>query len=106
MPKGFSQHQCKTVECQCYECSACKKRLVERSKFKKHQNTSDCRHVLSVEQKASDLNRENRRPVQPEGGGGSDGTAGAPGAGPGDVLQQPPVHPPSKLNWMFESLNG
>ena len=34
--------------------------------------------------------------VQPEGGGSSDGTAGAPGAGPEDVLQQPPVHSTNK----------
>ena len=76
----------------CYECSACHRRLLEKHKFQKHQNTSDCRHVLSVEQKESDVNRVNRQLVQLGFGGGSDGGAST---GPDQDVQQPPADPPS-----------
>ena len=94
MPKGFAKHECKTPDCMCYECSACHRRLVEKHKFQKHPNTSDCRHVLSVEQKESDMNRVNKQPVQLSFGGASDSVASER---PAQDVQQPPADPPSKF---------
>ena len=51
----FKAHQCESDNCPCFECSACNKRLVLRCKIKHHQNTSDCRLLLTPEQKARDL---------------------------------------------------
>ena len=94
MPKGFAKHECIKPDCIGYECSASNRRPLKKHKFKKHQNIIDCRHVLSVEQKESDMNRVNRQPVQLGVGGGSDGGASA---GPAQDVQQPPADPPSKF---------
>ena len=56
----YSPHSCRGDSCPCYQCSICKKRLLQRFKLIKHQNWSDCRNGLTQQLKASDLRRENR----------------------------------------------
>ena len=66
---------------------------MDKSKFKKHQNTSECRHVLTVEQKESDSNRENwSAQLHPAVGGAGDGGVGVEQ----QSVHQPPVDPPSE----------
>ena len=60
MPKGRF-HRCDGPGCPCYECSGCKRRQVQRSKFISHQTFGLCARTLSREQKDRDLARQNVR---------------------------------------------
>ena len=54
-------HKCSGPGCPCYECSGCKRRQVQRSKFLTHQMYGHCARSLSREQKDRDLARQDVR---------------------------------------------
>ena len=48
-------HICASPACPCYECSNCKRKMTQKSKFVTHQRHGVCAGLLTPEQKARDL---------------------------------------------------
>ena len=52
---GRSAHVCRGEVCPCYKCSVCGAQWLHKNKLISHQKFSDCRLVLTVEEKKHDL---------------------------------------------------
>ena len=74
------RHECRGPDCPCYKCSMCEGRWVDIKKLKCHQKFSDCRLLLSPEQKLADQQ-------QGEGGGQQKEEADQPNQVPGQQLE-------------------
>ena len=102
---GFKEHRCKDEQCPCFECSVCQKKVANKNKIKHHQNTSECRLLLTPEQKARDLRgrlwvpppslSDGHDEDQCEGQEAGQGEAGGGAPESGEATEQPPA--PSKL---------
>ena len=53
-------HSCLAPDCPCFQCSGCKKKLVQKSKLRKHQKETPCGQTLNGKQKEVDLSNGNR----------------------------------------------
>ena len=61
---GRSAHVCRGEVCPCYKCSVCGAQWLHKNKLISHQKFSDCRLVLTLEEKKHDL-REATAPSAP-----------------------------------------
>ena len=100
--KGFRKHECASPDCDCYQCSVCDRKLVLCRKLRHHQQFSECRHLLTPEQRERECTVKRKKKLLHHCGGDEDpgqegGLEASQEVGGQGVVEQPPSDPPSRL---------